>query len=46
MMLSQYIQSPYIVFPFGLAKPALIIAIIYVFMNKKFQIAVSSNIKK
>ena len=32
MMLSQYIQSPYIVFPFGLAKPALIIAIIYVFM--------------
>ena len=31
-MLSQYIQYPYIVFPFGLAKPALIIAIIYVFV--------------
>ena len=31
-MLNQYIQYPYIVFPFGLAKPALIIAIIYVFV--------------
>ena len=31
-MLSQYIQSPYVVFSFGLAKPSLIIAISYVFV--------------
>ena len=30
MMLSQYIQPPYFVLPFGLAKPSLIIAIAYV----------------
>ena len=28
-MLSQYIQSPYINLPFGLAKPALILTVLY-----------------
>lgn len=31
-MLNQYIQSPYIILPFGLAKPALIITVIYMLL--------------
>lgn len=46
-MLNQYIQYPYIIFPFGLAKPALIIAIIYVFVLAVFilQGAVTKRLK-